>query len=143
MQIDNLILKYCTLALERKCEDSEYCFPLQLENSYRIYFNSKDRDSSSYSFVAHGHDYGAKSVIKMLHTDDNVSIYVYSNNIELHQKNGFPVLVKSADEYFNLAISLNLTVPYSLLSELQKLTIKHGTSVSLYMTEIHQNVQKN
>lgn len=142
MQIDELILKYCTLALERKCEDSEHCFPLQLANSYRIYTNTKDRDSCSYSFVAHGHDYGTQSVIKILYTD-NISIFVYTDSIELQDKNGFPILVQSADEYFNLALSLNLTVPYSLLSELQELTKKHGTSVSLYMNEINQYVQQN
>lgn len=144
MQINDLIFKYVKVGLERDRTDSENCFPLDNSPSFRIYYNEVSRTRKSYDFIAHGHDYGSTAEIILLYKS-GISIRVHSGTdvVELFHDSGDISIVKSADEYFNLALSLELTVPYSLLQELQSLACEHKSSVTLYMSEIIENVQQN
>lgn len=141
MQINDLILKYCKVALERDSTDSENCFPLPNSPSFRIYYDEESRARKSFNFIAHGHDYGSMAEIILLY-GTGISFRICSEGIELLHDNGYPTIIFSSDEYFNLSLKLDLTIPYSLLEELRNLSLKYRSSVTIYMSEVI-NAQQN
>lgn len=116
MQYEELIKKYINKAITRDLTEEEDCYPYIISDNIRIYPTKEDQIKRNVNFLVHCHE-ASSFAVKFVYLDD-FSIYVHDTHILIaHNRENY--VVTTADDYFNVSLSQNLTLPFSLLKSIQ------------------------
>ena len=133
MQYEELISKYLDKIEKNDFNNETGFYACNIGESTRIYYSEYNRNKRDMNFVIHIHPTMC-SVVKFLYNDE-MCIYVFGNKIrieggtESHE-------VRTADEYFNVSLSTNITIPFSLLKSIQDNISPKDISVTFFMDEL-------
>lgn len=137
MQYEEIIKNYIQKIVTKDMTEEDSYYPYQIEDSIRIYATKQSQIKRDVSFIIHSHE-AQFSAVKFMYNDE-LSVHVNSYGIIIFGTDQ-KFTVSTSDDYFNISLSNNLTLPFSLLKSIQQDMVLNypKRTITFFMDEFNE-----